>query len=108
MHDLAAYHVGHSKVLVVGGCNDTSTSKTIEVKDLSFQSERVSLRHGGKVYFPPLMDSEGFMHVFFGYGDAPLKHERIGLHHLLAPQASVAIVAQRAASVSPMPEHLNL
>ena len=70
--------------MIIGGCNDDAVSKSVEVKDLSFESTRLSLRHGGKVYFPPLLDSEGFVHVFFGYGDAQLQHERVNLQRLLA------------------------
>ena len=62
LHDLTTVHLGGNKVMILGGNNEDGISKTIEIKDLSSEANKVTLKYGGKCYFSPMIDENGTLH----------------------------------------------
>lgn len=83
LHDLTTVHLGGNKVMILGGNNEEGISKTIEIKDLSSEANKVTLKYGGKCYFSPMIDENGTLHWFFGYGDSQLVHESLEVKEFL-------------------------
>lgn len=48
IHDLTSIYLGEGKVMLLGGNNDDGTSKDVDIKDLSGETHKLSLKHGGK------------------------------------------------------------
>ncbi|CAI2382834.1 unnamed protein product [Moneuplotes crassus] len=86
LHDLASVYLGKGKVLILGGNNENGVSTECEIKDLSSEANKLNLKFGGKCYYNPMIDTKGDLHMFFGYGDSQLIHERVDISHLLAKE----------------------
>lgn len=48
LHDLSSVYLGSSKIMIFGGNNENGISKSVEIKDLSDETTKVSLKYGGK------------------------------------------------------------
>ena len=83
LHDLTSVYLGGYKVMILGGNNEDGISKAIEIKDLSSEANKLSLKFGGKWYFNPMIDENGTLHCFFGYGDSQLVNESVDIKDLL-------------------------
>ena len=51
----------------------------------------MKLEKGGKTYHPPLLDSQGILYLFFGYGDQELQIERIYIKDFLPATTTMAL-----------------
>ena len=71
--------------MLLGGNNENGVSKSVEIKDLSSETNNLQLKHGGKCYFSPMLDEKGALHCFFGYGDSQLLHETLDVKDQLRP-----------------------
>jgi hypothetical protein len=84
IHDLATIDLGRGKVMILGGCNNLGEpNKKVEIKDLTMENIKIQLKQGGKVYYPPYIDSQNRIHIFTGYGDEVPKHEVLDISMLL-------------------------
>jgi hypothetical protein len=83
LHDLTSVYLGEGKVMILGGNNENGISKEIEIKDLSTETNKLNLKIGGKCYYSPMLDDQGKLHLFFGYGDSQLVHESLEIKEYL-------------------------
>jgi hypothetical protein len=85
LHDLTWFYLGSGKVMLLGGNNEDKPSQGVEVVDLGNEIENIQLEIGGKWYFDPMIDQNGVLHLFFGYGDSELLHEELNVKKYLGP-----------------------
>ena len=58
------------------------TCECLDIEDTVFE--------GGKIYLPPVLDvTSGFLHIYQGYGDSFLTHEKVKLGSLFCKCRSI-------------------
>lgn len=88
IHDLSVLNLGKERVLVMGGHTDSEISKEVQMLDLSLECLKnkgvtLTLKHGGKSYFPPSMNFlQGKASIIFGYCDDKPKIDEVDVADL--------------------------